>query len=213
VTTGNDGTLRFWDVTTQAQLDIIHPHTAPVLSVALSPDGQVLATGSADSTIRLWNTVTRREIQWFRGHSSEVRSVAFSADGTVLASASKDGTVKLWDPAPRESDTLVGHNRVVNGIAFSSDSRRLISASYGPTTGTPSISTSAGPPAVKMWDVATGRDLSSALGDLTLHSTLCVDLSSTTTVCLDHRIVYVGIINALHGAGDVDRVYEVMRYS
>jgi len=95
----------------------------------------------------------------------------------TLASASRDGTVKLWEATPGDSDTLRGHNRVVNGLAFSSDSRYLISASYGPTEDADLISQSYETPAVKMWDVATGWDLSSALGNLPLRSALCADFS------------------------------------
>ena len=152
-TAGSDGMLRFWDVATEGELAAINAHVAPIHSVALSPDGETLATASADSTIRLWDTTTQQETARLRGHTSEVRCVAFSTDGTALASASKDGTVKLWEPAPRpDSDTLVGHNYLVDGIVFTADSKRLISAGFGS-------------PTIKMWDVASARDLSAALGN------------------------------------------------
>jgi WD40 repeat protein/serine/threonine protein kinase len=180
-TTGNDGTLRFWDVDTEKELANINAHTGPILSMALSPDGAILATGGADSTIRLWDTSTQQETARLRGHASEVRSLAFSADGRVLASAGNDCTAKLWnlELAPQtDSDTLVGHNRVVNGIAFSPDSQRLISTSFGPPkTVEQPIFTASKPKAVKMWDVASGRDMSSTLGNLQLTSTLCAGFS------------------------------------
>ncbi|MCP4261995.1 MAG: protein kinase [Planctomycetes bacterium] len=164
-TTGNDGTLRFWDIATTEELANINAHSAWIYDMALSPDGAVLATGSADSTIRLWDTVTRQETARLKGHTSEVRCVAFSADGSVLASASKDCTVKLWEPAARpDSDTLIGHNRIVNGVVFSPDSQRMISTGYGA-------------PTVKMWDVASGRDLSPDLGNPPIGQAGCLGLS------------------------------------
>lgn len=170
VTTGNDGTLRFWDLAAQNTLKALSAR-APVLSMAISPNGATLATGSVDNTIRLWDTAERREISQLKGHKSDVRCLAFSTDGTVLASASKDGTVKLWDlAAPPDLNTLRGHNRIVNGIVFSPDSRRLVSTSYK------------GDPPVKMWDVTSGRDLSADLGDPTHNWSTCVDLSSDGNV-------------------------------
>ena len=68
-----------------------------VFSVAFSPDGTTLASGSLDHTVKLWNVATGNNIATLQGHTDWVRSVAFSPDGTTLASASFDNTVKLWD--------------------------------------------------------------------------------------------------------------------
>ena len=174
VTGGSDGMLRFWDIATKEELAGINAHVAPILSLALSPDRAVLATASADSTIRLWDTSTRQETDRLRGHTSEIRCVAFSTDGTALASASKDHSVKLWEPGPRpDSDTLTGHNYLVTGVAFSSDSKRLISAGFGS-------------PTIKMWDVASGRDLSDALANQ------AVDWAGGLGLSPDSKVLAIG---------------------
>jgi WD40 repeat protein len=74
-------------------------HTSVVRSVAFSPDGRLLASGSYDKTIKLWEVATGREVRTLTltGHTSVVRSVAFSPDGRLLASGSEDATIKLWD--------------------------------------------------------------------------------------------------------------------
>ncbi|KAF7585387.1 hypothetical protein BBP40_011037, partial [Aspergillus hancockii] len=78
-------------------LQTLESHSDWVLSVAFSPDGCTLASGSDDNTIKLWDTTTGTECQTFEGHLNWVNSVAFSPDGRTLASGSSDNTVKLWD--------------------------------------------------------------------------------------------------------------------
>ena len=71
-------------------------HTDWVTSVAFSPDGLTLASGSQDKTIMLWNVATGELKATLGGHTEPVKSVAFSPDGLTLASGSDDGTIKLW---------------------------------------------------------------------------------------------------------------------
>ena len=97
-------------------------HSLGVTSVAFSPDGKLLASGSADNSIKLWNVASGRELRTLSGHTAPVSSVAFSPDGKVLASGSWDTTIKLWDVASgRELRTLTGHTDKVNSVAFSPD--------------------------------------------------------------------------------------------
>jgi WD40 repeat protein len=71
-------------------------HTDAVYAIALSPDGQTIASGSADKTIKLWHLETGELLGTFTGHAGVVSAVAFSPDGQMLASASLDKTIKIW---------------------------------------------------------------------------------------------------------------------
>ena len=109
-------------------------HSDPVYSVAFSPDGRTLASGSYDNTIKLWDVQSQREIATLTGHSDPVYSVAFSPDGRTLASGTWDKTIKLWDvQSQRQIATLTGHSNDVMSVAFSPDGRMLASGSRDKT--------------------------------------------------------------------------------
>jgi WD40 repeat protein len=65
-------------------------------SLAFSPDGSVMASGSADGILRLWNVESGELLIELAGHSDYITSLAFSPDGEVLATGSNDGTVMIW---------------------------------------------------------------------------------------------------------------------
>jgi len=103
-------------------------HLSTVATVAMSPDGAIMASGSYDLTIKLWRVSDGALLRTLPGHLAEVRSVAFSPDGSMLVSGSSDRTVKIW----RVSDglllrTLIGHSDVVRSVAFSPDSSTVLS--------------------------------------------------------------------------------------
>ena len=120
-------------------------HTDYVLSVAFSPDGRTIASGSRDRTIRLWNAETGQELQILEGHRNGVTTVAFSPDGRTLASGSWDDYIMLWDAnTGKLLRTLDKHTDGVRAVAFSPDSRTLASGSYDTT--------------IRLWDVDTGEE-------------------------------------------------------
>jgi WD40 repeat protein len=107
---------------------------ALVISVAYSPDGELLATGSADKTVKLWEPATGKLLATLEGHTDGVAGLAFSADSKQLASASYDKSVRLWDVTKRhEVRTFLGHKNWVVGLAFSPDQTTLVSASHDRT--------------------------------------------------------------------------------
>ena len=119
-----------------------------VSSVAFSPEGARVLSGSGDGTVKLWDAATGTLLRRFERSEGPVMqpvlSVAFSAHGDHVASGGKDSTVKLWDAATGMLvRTLVGHTSAVTSVAFSpKDGSRVLSGSDDGT--------------VKLWDATTG---------------------------------------------------------
>jgi WD40 repeat protein len=186
--------VRLWDVATGRSLATLRGRTKLVRSVAFSPDGKMLASGSDDKTVRLWEVATGRSLATLHGHTGEVWSVAFSPDGKRLASGSWDKTVRLWEladgPMPREA---AGATDRVTSVAFSPDGKRLASGSRrrdgaavgggdgpnprnaagahrsrsGPSRSRRTgrwLASGSGDKTVRLWDVVTGQRLATLEG-------------------------------------------------
>jgi len=120
------GEVRQWRIADGLLVRVIEGHKDAIYSLALSPDGKVLATGSYDQKIKLWDVASGKEIRTLSGHNGAVFGLAFRPDGKILASASADRTVKLWDVATGERrETFTQSLKEVNTVAFSPDGTRL----------------------------------------------------------------------------------------
>lgn len=89
--------LRLWDASTGQQVCGFTGHTDWVRSVAFTPDGKRILSGSDDETVRLWDTATGDELAQWSWHSWSVTAVAVSPDGRFGLSGSDDMTMCLWE--------------------------------------------------------------------------------------------------------------------
>jgi len=113
-------------------LNTLTGHDGAVETLAFSPDGTVIASGSSDRTVRIWDAKTGAAVgQPLQGHTDSVTSVTFSPDGTLIASGSDDGTVCIWDAKTGAAvgQPLQGHANWVKSVAFSPDGTFIASGS------------------------------------------------------------------------------------
>ncbi|KAF8879999.1 quinon protein alcohol dehydrogenase-like superfamily [Gymnopilus junonius] len=123
-------------------------HTIQIFdaAIAFSPDGLRIVSGSDDHTVRVWNPTTGEMIgSPFIGHTDSVKCVAFSPDGRYIASSSDDHTICIWDTVTGKiaGKPFIGHTDWVKSVAFSPDGRQIVSGSSDNTA--------------RIWDVETGK--------------------------------------------------------
>jgi len=127
---------------------VLTGHTERISSVAISPNDEIVASGSWDDTIILWRAFDGAMLHHLRGHSESVFSIAFSPDSSTLASCDAVGQVILWDVESGEKlNAFQAHETYTRGIAISPEGKYLATGASDET--------------VKIWDPEGGNLLKS----------------------------------------------------
>ena len=167
VSGGRDKTLKVWNLYAASNQNLISPtsrvigdgllhtltgHSESINCLAMSPDGQMLVSGSEDNTIKLWDLQAGELLSTLEGHEAGVKSVAMSPDGQMLASGGADRTIKLWrlSEINAPTHTLTGHSDWVKCLAITPDGQMLASGSQDKT--------------IKLWQLDTGELKNTLIG-------------------------------------------------
>ncbi|HEY9045555.1 MAG TPA: caspase family protein [Ohtaekwangia sp.] len=105
-------------------------HELAVVSVAVSPDSNYVATGSKDKSAKLWEVSTGREVRSFLGHEATVTSLQFTSDGKLLLTGSNDKTIRMWDVVTGKELYTVTTIDYITDIAVDPKMRFFIHAGY-----------------------------------------------------------------------------------
>ena len=177
-------------------------HSDAVGSVAFSPDGLMLASGSKDKTLQIWDLATGKSIRTFAGDSSTVWSVAFDSNGTRLATGTGFWRVMLWDLKTGQVIRSLDHTASVWSVALSPDGQLIASGSGDKTT--------------KMSDATTGRLIQNLPDhtDFVYSVAFTPDGKSLISASKDKKITVVdvatgGLLKTLEGHGDAVRSVAV----
>jgi WD40 repeat protein/serine/threonine protein kinase len=91
-----DWEVRLWDGRTGAPRAVLFGHIGGITGLAMSADGERLASGSYDGSVRIWDTASGEQVAVLIGHADGVSAVASDRTGEVIISGSHDGVVRLW---------------------------------------------------------------------------------------------------------------------
>lgn len=139
-----DNIIQIWDAKTGFELKRLIGHKRTINSIALSPDGQHIASASSDKSIRIWDIETGELLSLIQGHNDEVYAVAYSPDGKYLASASSDETIRIWDATTGiEIKRIESEEEYIPSIIFSLDGRFIAAAAFM---------------FIKIWNIDTGEE-------------------------------------------------------
>jgi WD40 repeat protein len=149
-------------------------HSDVINVIAVSSDGQLIASGGWDHKIKIWSVQTGQLIRTLKGHSNSITALAMTPDGEFLVSGSVDSKIKIWSLQTGELlQTLEGHSYSVSTVAVSSNSQFIVSGSWDNT--------------IKIWSLETGK----------LQHTLTGHANSVNAITIhtDAELIYSGSVD------------------
>ncbi len=129
-TAGADGRVAIWSPGKTEPDAVFEGHTAPVVSLAVSPDGTAIASASWDHTVRLW-PLAGGAPRVLEGHTQNVNGVAFSADGRTVISVSYDLSVRIWPLSGAQAPIIVSMPTPLNAVAAGADGEITVGGADG----------------------------------------------------------------------------------
>jgi WD40 repeat protein len=125
-------------------------HSDSVWSVAVTPDGKQVISGSQDGTLKIWNLNTGKLVRTITAHDGSINAISTTPDGLQVISGSDDKTLKIWNLNTGNLEhTIPAHNRSVNAVSITPDGL-VISGSDDKT--------------LKVWNLKTGKVLHTLVG-------------------------------------------------
>ena len=127
---GEDARIAIWKAGEQTPSMVLEGHKAPVVALAVSPDGAALASASWDHTARLWPLASGGEPRVIEGHQQNVNGIAFTPDGRALVSAGYDATLRI-SPLDGGAPTITTLPTPLNTVAVTSDGEIVTAGADG----------------------------------------------------------------------------------
>lgn len=126
--------IRLIDFRSGEVVRLLIGHTNVISSLAFSPDGRYLISGSGDKSAKIWQVDTGDLLQTLKGHSDLILEVAFSPDSRHAVTGSNDDTLRQWQVSNGKLlKTMQGHSGDVRALSYSPDGRYILSGSNDKT--------------------------------------------------------------------------------